>query len=319
MYTKSAMGINYSTNAATMMIDSFSVQPNYPDYEFTKRHEFEIDRFEAGFNQIIINNFSLTEYFKSNNQISSYIGIGKMDMKVFRDKRKPFRHVDKPAFQDMIYDYPGNLNIDSITLINGNITYTAHGEKANEAGYININGISAKIYKITNDSIYKTESGFLQLEANGLLMGKGRLTVLLKSKIFDYQNTFSVLGTLTEMEINELNPILEKNALIYVTSGKIDAMNFSFIANNTKAIGKMTFLYNGLDIAIKNKQTDDTTAFKERFMSVIANAKLINSNPIPGDDARVGIIDYERDPEKFLINYFFKSALTGIKSSLVKR
>jgi hypothetical protein len=81
----------------------------------------------------------------------------------------------------------------------------------------------------------------------------------------------------------------------------------------------MTFLYHGLDVAIKNKRTDDTTAIKERFMSIIANKILMNSNPVPGDGVRVGIIDYERDPEKFLINYCFKSALTGIKSSLVKK
>jgi hypothetical protein len=121
------------------------------------------------------------------------------------------------------------------------------------------------------------------------------------------------------MEISELNPILEKNAFVFVTSGKIDAINFNFIANNTKATGNMTMLYHGLEVAIKNKRTDDTTAIKERFMSIIANNKLINSNPVPGDGVRVGIIDYERDPEKSLINYCFKSALTGIKSSLVKK
>jgi hypothetical protein len=30
---------------------------------------------------------------------------------------------------------------------------------------------------------------------------------------------------------------------------------------------------------------------------------------------RIGIIDYKRDPEKFLFNYFVKSILSGIKSS----
>ena len=112
--------------------------------------------------------------------------------------------------------------------------------------------------------------------------------------------------------------MLEKNAFIYVTSGKIDAMNFSFTANNTKATGKMIMLYHGLDIAVKNKRTDDTTAFRERLISLIAKRKVLDSNPIPNEDVREGIIDYERDPERFLFNYCFKSILSGIKSSLVK-
>jgi hypothetical protein len=241
-----------------------------------------------------------------------------MDMKVFCDKRKEFRHVIKPSFQDMIYNYRGTIRIDSIGLIKGNIIYTEHAEKANSPGSISFNEINAKIYKITNDTIYKTKNDSLILKGAALLMGKGKITVLLKGRIFDSQNTFSLNGTLSHLEANELNPILEKNAFIYATSGTIDSMNFSFTANNAKATGKMTILYHGLDIAIKNKQTDDTTAFRERFISLITNRKVLDSNPIPDEDIREGIIDYERDPEKFLFSYCFKSILSGIKSSLAK-
>jgi hypothetical protein len=149
-------------------------------------------------------------------------------------------------------------------------------------------------------------------------MGKGKMTILLKGRIFDRHNTFSLNGTLSDLEANELNPILEKNAFIYATSGKIDAMNFSFTANNTKATGNMIMLYHGLDIAVKNKRTDDTTAFRERFISFIANRRVMDSNPIPDEEVREGIIDYERDPERFLFHYCFQSILSGIKSSLIK-
>ena len=59
-----------------------------------------------------------------------------------------------------------------------------------------------------------------------------------------------------------------------------------------KATGKMNFLYNGLKLAVKNKRTDDTTAIKERFISIIANEKVMDSNPVPGQEVRVGLIDY---------------------------
>jgi hypothetical protein len=116
----------------------------------------------------------------------------------------------------------------------------------------------------------------------------------------------------------ELNPFLEKSAFIYVASGKIDKMDFSFTANNSSASGNMTMLYHGLDIAVKNKQTADTIAFRERFISLIANRKLLNSNPIPGENVREGSIDYNRDPERFLFNYCAKSILSGMKTSFVK-
>jgi hypothetical protein len=78
----------------------------------------------------------------------------------------------------------------------------------------------------------------------------------------------------------------------------------------------MTMLYHGLNITIKNKQTDDTTRFRERFISFIANRRILDSNPIRDEKVRVGIIDYERDPERFLFHYCFNSILSGITSSL---
>jgi hypothetical protein len=318
MYLFKASDIIYSATSNTLSVNSFSIQPNYTDYDFTSRYEFQTVRIEAGFSNIYVHDFYAAGYFISRSPISSYIEIGKMDMKVFRDKRKEFRHVNMPAFQDMIYNYSRAIQIDSISLNNGNVTYTVHDEKANEPGIISFNAINAKIYKITNNTIYKTDSASLELKGNALLMGKGKMTILLKGRIFDSQNTFSLNGTLSGMDANELNPILEKNAFIYATSGKIDAMNFSFTANNSRATGKMTLLYHGLDIAVKNKQTDDTTAFRERFISFIANRQVLDSNPIPGEEVREGIIDYERDPERFLFSYCFKSILSGIKSSLAK-
>ena len=318
MYTRAATGINYSATSNKLTVDSFSIHPDYPESEFASRHKFATDRIEAGFSKNIVHNFSVADYLQSGNLGCSYVEIGNLDMNIYRDNRKEIHHVRKPTFQEMIYNFPGSIQIDSIGILNGNIVYTEHAEKANKPGWISFQEINAQIYKIANDTIYKKEEAFLKLNAEALLMGKGKLSIALKSRIFDRQNTFSVNGTLSGMEVKELNPMLEKNAFVYATAGKIDAMNFNFLANNTKAIGQMTLRYHGLNVAVKNKRTDDTTAIKERFMSMIANKKLLDSNPTPEESVRIGIIDYKRDPERFLFNYSFKSILSGIKSSLVQ-
>jgi hypothetical protein len=67
-----------------------------------------------------------------------------------------------------------------------------------------------------------------------------------------------------------------------------------------------------------SKQTGDTTAIKEHIKSLIANIIVIESNPMPGKEVRPGIIEYERDPERFLFGYFFRSLLSGIKTSVTK-
>ena len=143
--------------------------------------------------------------------------------------------------------------------------------------------------------------------------------MLLKNKLFDKRNTFTVEASLSGMQAKTLNPILERNAFIYATSGKIDKMDFNFTADKNSAHGTLRMLYHGLEIAVKNKETDDTTGLGEKIISFIANIKILNSNPLPGDEIRVGTIEYKRDPEKFLFNYCLKSILSGITTSMVKQ
>jgi len=318
MYSYKTSGIIYSEALQTLEADSFIIQPTYVDYDFTSRYKYQMSIFEARFSNIYVHDFPASDFLRNRNFVSSYIEIGKMDMEVFRDKRKEFRHMIRPAFQDMIYSYPGILEIDSIVLLDGNVNFTVHAEEANEAGSISFNEINSRLYSLTNNTIYRKGIAYMELKAHALLMGKGKLAILLRGRLFDKNNTFLLEGTLSSLEANELNPILEKSAFFYATSGTIDAMNFSFTADNSKAAGKMTLLYHGLDIAVKNKRTDDTTAFKERFMSFIANRRFLDSNPTKDEDVREGIIDFDRDPERYLFHYCFRSILSGITSSIAK-
>jgi hypothetical protein len=316
LYTFSAVGINNSATSNALKVNSFSIQPNYSEYEFTARHQFETDRIEGTFSQVLFHDFSAADFVKSGNLISSFIEIGELELNVFRDKRKEFRHIEKPTFQEFIYNYPASLNIDSIGILNGNIVYSEHAEKAIEKGRVSFNEIDATIYKVTNNTIYKTEKAYLELHANALLMGKGKVSILLKTRLFDKCNTFAVNGSVSEMEASELNPILEKNAFLTIKSGKINAMDFSFSANNSKATGDLKLLYQGLDFDVVNKQTGEPDAIIEQVKSMIANIIVMESNPMPGEEVRPGIIDYERDPERFLFNYVVKSLLTGVKTSI---
>lgn len=319
MYRLTLKDVDYEASTAVLSVDSFFIQPNYRDYDFTSRHKFETDRIDGKLTNISIHDFSLADYLKSGDLKSTCLEVEKMDLDVFRDKRKVFPHFNKPTFQQLIYDYPGRLNVDSIRVLSGDILYREHGEGANEAGRISFNKIKANIYNITNDTIYKTKNKFLKLKSEALVMGKSKLTISIKAKLFDQYDAFSVTGNLSAMDAKALNPMLEKNAFLFVTSGNMEVMDFNFNANNYNATGSMALRYDGLDIALKNKRTDDTTGLKERALSFIADIKIMDSNPLPGEVLRTGIIDYDRDPQKSIFNYTFKAILSGIKSSLEKK
>jgi hypothetical protein len=318
IYTITGKGIIYAALSQTLELKDFSIMPNYSDSKFMARFKYETDKIEARFDQVYIHDFSALDYIHSGKINGSYVEIDGMDVRVYRDKRKKFRHKVKPTFQEIIYRYHAPLKIDSIGILKGNVVYTELVDNAKAYGKITFTGIKATISGITNDSVYKNREAFLKLKADAMFMDKSQIKVLLKARLYDPQNTFTLNGHLSDLELKALNPMLENSAFVIATAGKIDTMNFSFVANNAKATGKMRLFYHGLAVTVKNKETGDTTGFKQKLITYIANKKLIDANPLPGKEVREGEIDHERDPERFLFNYCFRSIFSGIRTTLLK-
>jgi hypothetical protein len=316
LVTTTISAVEYSEKAHLLTISQLSIVPNFSNYRFTARHKYQTVRTEIHFSDITLHNFLAAAFIDSKSLICSFVELGNMQLHAFSDRRKPKKHRIKPAFQELMYHYPGYLRVDSVSLKQGNIKYTEHAEKAKEAGYIEFKEVHARLYNISNDTIHKTNPGYLRINCNALVMGKGLITVSLKSRLFDPYNTFSLDGTLSGMEISALNPILENNAFISAQTGTLNAMEFNFVATDEKAVGTLTMLYDNLKIAVLNRQTNNGKAFRERLISFVANSLFLTSNPIQGKSIRVGTIDYNRDPEKFVINYSFKAVLSGMISSI---
>jgi hypothetical protein len=318
MYTYQINGMTYSDSLKRLSVDSFSMNPNYKRYDFTARYPYETDRFLVKTIDLKLDRFQADEFYNSGNLVSSCLSIGNIDLEAFRDKRKQDSHEKKPSFQQYLYRYPGMLKIDSIIFHNGSITYIEHADKADEPGRVHLNDFSAKVFNLTNDTLYKTKDSSLTVSAEAMLMGKSKLNILLKAKLFDPMNAFSMRGSLAAMEMKELNPILKKNASIYSNTATVHQLKFNFIANDQKATGEMIMLYDGLNLEVEDNHKKENTSLKEQIVSLIANKSTWDSNPMPKDEVRVGIIDYERDPTKFVFNYCIKSIESGVKSTIIK-
>jgi hypothetical protein len=317
MYFYKGSNIAYSNAQKTLSLGNFTIHPNFSNYDFTSRNKYQTDCISAEFNDISIEGLDAPNCF-SDNMVSSYIQIGKMNMKIFSDKRKPFDHHLRSLFPEMIYYYSGKLNVDSLLIKNGEITYVERDDGSPSAGSVRFTEINARIFNITNKPIYKIKDDSLKIIVKALLMGKGLLTVVLTNKIYDRNNALYVSGSLTGMNMKELNPFLEKTEFIHLISGKLNMLDFSFKANNYKATGNLILRYTGLVIAHMKRKKGLTSSLTEIIFNFIWNKKILNENPLPGKELRIGIIEYKRDPERLVINYLLKSVMSGIKSSIVK-
>jgi len=237
-------------------------------------------------------------------------------IEAFMDQRlspAPNRVLSMP--QHLLQNLPMPIYIDHIEVKNGKIEYSAYGKAGAKMGFFTMDRFNASLKNITNNDWLMSKESKVTLQANAYVMGTGFLTLDFAFPLSssDYEHTFS--GSLSEMTMADFNPILEV-VPARVDDGRINKITFSAFATDKRSKGKLQFYYDDLKVVLKDKNTGKVNA-KQDILSFLADKLFIrNDNPTKGGNFREGIIDYKRNPSKSIINFWWKSVLTGIVSSI---
>ncbi|MFK7907742.1 MAG: hypothetical protein AB8B69_21565 [Chitinophagales bacterium] len=230
-----------------------------------------------------------------------------------RLKPAPNRVLTMP--QHLLQNLPMPVYIDHIEVTDGKIEYSAYGKTGAKMGILTMDRFNASLRNLTNNDLLMSKESKVTLQANAYVMGTGFLTLDFAFPLnsSDYGHTFS--GSLSEMPMADFNPILEV-VPARVDDGKINKITFSAFATDKRARGKLQFYYDDLKVVLKDKNTGKVNA-KQDILSFLADKLFIrNDNPTKAGNFREGIIDYKRNPSKSIINFWWKSVLTGIVSSI---
>ena len=88
-------------------------------------------------------------------------------------------------------------------------------------------------------------------------------------------------------------------------------------ANNDVAKGKLLFYYNDLSVEVLDKKQTTWTKIKTGVINFAANDLIVNNdNPTKTGKMKTGTIFFERAKDKGIINFVWKSALSGLKSTM---
>ena len=81
--------------------------------------------------------------------------------------------------------------------------------------------------------------------------------------------------------------------------------------------GKLLFYYENLSVDVLDKKQTVWTKIKTGVINFAANDLIINnSNPTKSGKMKTGVISFSRDKGKSIINFLWKSALSGLKSTM---
>ena len=113
----------------------------------------------------------------------------------------------------------------------------------------------------------------------------------------------------------DINKVIAAYTPAKIDSGIADDIVFSGVISHTQSSGTMKFLYHGLvvDLDIKDK-----AKWKSAVVAFAANEYLSENNP-PGEGLPPKIVKYtvQRDMHKGFVNIIIKSALAGLKETML--
>ena len=110
--------------------------------------------------------------------------------------------------------------------------------------------------------------------------------------------------------------MLEPTVNISLKSGYIDSLHFKFDAGENVSNGWMRFIYNDLEIELPEEKGENHD-FKDRLLVFLANNIILkSSNPSGNKPVRVVPIQYERNKQRFMFNYTWKTLYSGIRETV---
>ncbi|MGB4770047.1 MAG: hypothetical protein WBP58_01220 [Chitinophagaceae bacterium] len=297
--------IGFTNGNKTISIDSLVFHPSMDRDSFNRMQQWQKDYMQVATGKIRIRNFDFDRLAADSLYNAGQIEINHPSLHIYKDKRLPFQSgIIKPLPVDMLERVRQRIHLDSIRIINGDLTYEEFNDKTNSLGTINFTNLNARIRNIRNYETRPTDS--LLLSASTMFLGKAPLSIRFRESYSDSLAGFLYAVNMGAMDLKELNAVIVPLASAKVTSGYLDTLQLKAIGREYIAHGKMKMLYRDLKVEFLNKKDQEKKTIVTRFISWVANGIIKRKNT-----SKTGSVYTARIRERSVFNYWIKIVLSG--------
>jgi hypothetical protein len=309
--------IGLSTSQQELWVKDFHLLPQYNNHDYSRKLGFQTDRMDVSFGEVRLSRLDFRSMILHGSLIAGKLSIDSLLLDSYRDKRIPPKPGFRPPMpQEGIRSIKSYLRIDSVVLNSGKATYSE--QVGEEPGTIYFDKMNATLLALTNDSNLLQSGLISELRGTAWLMGKGKLDAAIRFKFGDKANTFSFSAQMGPVDLREINPMLSKLVPGHVQRGQITRMVIPEVqANNDVAYGSMLLYYKNMNVQMDVQKVNAWNKIKTGVINWVANDIIVHDdNPTAAGKMNKGIIHFVRDKEKGIINFLWKSAFSGIKSTI---
>lgn len=319
LYNASVKNLTYNFSNNSLIVDSLLLIPRFDDDEFFKRAVYQISRTKLVAGQIVCNDFRLNSFIKDKKIHIGAVGVSGLVADMYKNKMyaiKPGTYKKMP--QEEILGINQIIIIDSLVTYDAIIKFKEIKEKALEPGALFLDRFNLKVYNINNDLPNLDSTSSIKAVLDARFMGQADLHVQALFYTLSPTNEFSVTGFMDKLEFSEVNSLTENLVGVTLSRGSGSLVIPEIKGNSASSEGDISFKYSKLKIELYDREKAQVAKGLAGSMAgLLLNDIFIKSNN-PGflGKTRPGEVYFKRDTQKSIVNYIWKSILSGLMSTM---
>ncbi len=307
----------FNSADSSLLLKNFTFDPLLPKYKYANEKGFQATWMRIDTDFIKLQGTDFFHLLNAGALNAKSIRLHKSDFEIYRDNRLPFPEWQrKPLPQTELKNLAFDVTVDSLFLTDSYITYQEQTDKADYPGEISFYNLNATILNLTNDSLRISMRPKTNVTATTRLYNKTPVKALFQFDMLKPELVHTYGVEVDSVDLTDFNRILVPVAMTQIKSGQSKRIMMTASANETYSYGEMRFFYNDLKIQLLNPETETPKGIGNVLGSFFANTFIIRTNNPRNFVFRKGDIFYERDEKRAIFNYWTKTFLSGVVSSI---
>lgn len=314
LYDMSMGSFSIHKEDSSVVMKDFRMIPKYDKKEFPKHQDFQGERMDVKVGSVYAERVGYRRLLAGLPLQISSIRIDSVDGDFYRNKNIPIDLNRFPLFYNESFLKIGiPLHFDTVMVTNSKILYNELAEGKTTRGEILLSDFNVSTYGISNYVIDSTIKNEMRVFVKAKIMDEGPMNVELVLPLEGDLRTFRCIGSVGAMKLFPVNGMLEPALHMIFKAGKLNRLTFDFTANNNVSKGWMEFLYQDLDVVLLKKDPGKEYG----FLSFMANAMTLSNNPAQGKELKTVEIGFERDKNKGIIGYIWRTIQSGLVRTIL--
>jgi len=312
-------GLHYDFPTSRLTIDSLYLKPLYNDSVFFEKAVYQTDRIDLFGKKITVNDIDIYKLVNNNYFHFGSIDFYDFDVNLFRNKNYAIEPgLYKPLPREALMAVNQKFAIDSVRFVNAMLTYKQLDTNSIKAGEIFLSDFNLTAFNLTNDIAEDDHESRIKINLDAKILGESKMTFTLFFPLYRDSTAFWLSGRTEDIDMIKLNQVTKNLMGIGITDGVGNVEVPLISGNDSIATGSLFFRYKKLRLALYNREKEElNSSFFSPVVNFFINDLVLRSNnPRFARRTKTGIVYFRRDTRKSIVNYTFKSILSGMLSTL---